>query len=1184
MYYNFIFFLILISNIIGEIKGNEPLGVVFTKYLNNSIKAELTFYSEKKLIIHFLSLDCEIKIEKKDEKKTTFNIYNISNYNYEAFYISITKKHEAPVLIKPLIYSPIELSQNRNYTLIVNSIDNEDKKNPELNITKNEPIFLYFNNELRKVNLLYEFKNSSIEHPIIISFFIKEKMKFKIKISDNQKTIIERNINYKENILIKPEFETANYNISIIQEETIINSTMIVKIIQDNLSPNYLQKNQLNLGFFPIQIDYYYYYMEIFKGEEGEIMLFNKRQSGILISRIIEKNNNIIPKLDEFPKYNENDLLSNKNLEFNIYNQKLNFNCSKTVNCTKGCFLLITYYSNFSKSLEINGTEFSILSRIWNEEEFDSQIINIPINEYIFSSFEEMALNIHYYTVFIPNKTKEIYIEIHGNNVLGYYKKGIAKINTENAERISSNTKKLFEECQGKMIIKLNSKDIGLNSFQGEYISFAFVKGPKDIHSYYYFRILKQNPENNYIVYPLDTNKENFCEKNNNKCYFLLKNEYNDLSNKIFIYGYGENEIFYKVFYINENDYYSGNLSITNLTEVKEIESFNGHLSLDLKTNEHFFLIDIESNSIEIKYLTIISEFYSQPNFSSINLYSYQLYHLSENKLQQFLLYQNPLNEYRILINNTEGEGNICFNKICDNNNYFIHLEKQKIYSFSISNKKDFFITANNDLIYNIKIIYDISNKAIKELNYQHNFEEIDLNKEVFPFIYFIKDVKYNGININFIFKFDNNDNRYNNFIIKGYGLDYSEISLIKDKNDIKKISFTNEIKGKYDNITNSGSIELNNELIKTKYKEEYNYTDDKYFMIIIENFNTFNFENFKNNIYVFSKDEKNILLPINKYIRNSFNLIENKKIFQKYFFEKEKITTNNRFILEFSSNYESIELEFNNLTNWNIIKIIGGFKQYHLSINSNNSIDYYCNMVINPKSESNLENPLKEVNIIIKYYNEENKINADYIYNKNFTLEKINNTQKYSNKKLIIKNNNEINNFINDFNYIYCFRLIKKTNILNNEVLNTIATISSNLFYINATNSSEPNKEIVFYLNNLENNEEYIASLFIKVENSRNEEEEAYYSMIYEFNTNLEKEQNDNNSINNWWIVLIFIIIFIITLFIFIIIYRKLRLKDKNLEDKVDAISLSSVINDNLVNLETDKAKGNEDYENTFI
>jgi hypothetical protein len=88
---------------------------------------------------------------------------------------------------------------------------------------------------------------------------------------------------------------------------------------------------------------------------------------------------------------------------------------------------------------------------------------------------------------------------------------------------------------------------------------------------------------------------------------------------------------------------YSEYLNINNQTEVKEIESFNGHLSLDLKTNEHFVLVEIESNSIETLYLTIILGFYSQPNFSSINLYSYQLYHLSENTNQQFLLYQNPL-------------------------------------------------------------------------------------------------------------------------------------------------------------------------------------------------------------------------------------------------------------------------------------------------------------------------------------------------------------------------------------------------------------------------------------------------------------------------------------------------------------------------------------------------------------
>ena len=545
-------------------------------------------------------------------------------------------------------------------------------------------------------------------------------------------------------------------------------------------------------------------------------MLFNKRQNGILMFEIFEKNNSIIPKVDEFPKYNGN-YISKDHLEFNIYNQRLSFNSSHTKDCEKGCFLKITYYSNISKNLEIDGTEFSILNRIWDEEEFNPQITNIPLNEYIFSYFDETTVNNHFYSIFIPYETNNIFIEIHGKNILGYFKEGIIKINTQ---KISDGTKKLFDKCEEKMIIKLNKDDSELNSFKGKYISFAFRKDINDNYSFYYFRILHQNLIN-YMIYPLDTNKENFCETNNKKCYFLLKNEYNDYSNKIVIYGYGENDVSYNAFYMNETDYYSENLNLDNLNKIKEIESFNGYLSLDLKANEHFVLVEIESNAIENKYLTIITSFYSQSNSSSIDIYSYQLYYLSESLLQQFDLYQNPLLKYRILINNTKGEGIICFKKIYDNNNNFIYFEKQRIYSFSISNKTNFFIKANTNLTFKAKIIYDISNKVIKELNYQHNFDSIDSNKEeAFPLIYFIKDVKYNGININFNFKFDIIDNIYNNLIIKGYGLDYSEISLIKNKKDINNIDFPNEIKGKYDNITNSGSIELSNEFIKTKHNE----------------------------------------------------------------------------------------------------------------------------------------------------------------------------------------------------------------------------------------------------------------------------------------------------------------------------------------------------------------------------
>ena len=874
---------------------------------------------------------------------------------------------------------------------------------------------------------------------------------------------------------------------------------------------------------------------------------------------------------------NSQKIMNNDYLEFNIYSQKLSFNSSKTEKCEDGCFLLITYYSNI-KSLEIKGTEFSILSRIWDEEEFESQINGIPLNEYIFGFFDETTVNIHYYSVFIPYESNNIYIEIHGNNINGFSKEGIVKINTY---KLTSNTTIIFEEYQKKKIFTLKKRNIGLESFKRKYISFAFEQSFSD-YSYYYFRILQNNPENDYIIYPLDTNKENYCETKDNKCYFLLKNDYNDLSNKIVIYGFGEINTFYKVSSINYIDYYPNNLNFDYLKEIKEIGSYKDYLSFDLESNDSFVLIIIETNSTENKYMTVVSSLYNQTNSPFINIYSYQLYHLSAKTFQQFHLYQNSPLEYRILINTTEGEGNICFDQIHDKNKNSIHLAEQKIYSFSISSKTNFLLYAQNDLIFNIKIIYEFSNETIKELNYLYNSVEIDNNEEIFPLIYIIKDVKYNGINLNFNFNVTNNiNNAYNNLVIKGYGLDYSQILSIKEKDDIKMIDFPyNEIKGKYDNITNSGYIKLSNQIITTKYNEAEKYTEDLYYFIIIENITSFDFKILANDIYIISKDENNIILPINKYIRNSFNLLKNKTIIKKYFFEKENIT-NNEFILEFSSNYENIEIIFNDLTNCSITEIFGGIKKYVLSINSMNSNDYYFNLTINPIEELNSKQSLKEVNIIIKYYNKNQKINKDYICNKNIKLEKINIREKNSDYNLIIYNNDEISNSLNDLNYIYYLRLIKMSKVLNNEQLNTIASISSDLLYINKLNDSEPNKETLFNLNNLENNEKYIASLFIKVCNE-NGGEEIYYSMTYEFNTNKQEKKDANK----WMIVaLIAIAIFIIGLLLFFIFCRKMKKKNKSLENKVNAISFSTGINQDLINSrDSENSKKSEDYENTFI
>ena len=1175
---NLILLLILFLYVKDEEILNLNTSGVFIKYLNNSkaIEYELE-YDSPKILIHILSIDCEFGL-----KTNYYNYYTpiLSDYNYKIYYI-IVHSPRGNILrleIYPIISSLKEKNQNRYYPLIINYFSYFGEF-PSLNIKENEPIFLSLWNYIPEdsVILVYKFENSHIEQPIIISFFNKKRVIFYIEILDDKNnTIINRDIKYIENILIKPESSKVFY-IQIYAIYYEISPPLISKIVHKNSIPIYLQKNQLNLGFIPIGVYYYYYYMEVFKGEEGEIILFNKRQNGILTSTIIEKNNSIIPDESEFPKYKGNNDLFNDYLEFNIYNQKLSFKSSDTDHCEEGCFLLITYYSNISKSLDINGSEFSILSRIWDKDEFIPQLINIPLDEYIFGYFNETTANIHYYFAYIPYKTNDIYIEIHGMNILGYSQEGMVKINAKNE---TAKIKKFLVKSQNKMIIKLNKNDIGVGSFEEKYISFSFEKEINDTHLSYYFRILQQDYKNDYIIYPLDTNKENYCETIKNKCYFLIKNEYNELSNKIFIYNFEQNIASYKVFYINDTDYYSENLNLEKYKGVEEYKDFNGLLSLDLKKNEHFILLEVEST--EGGNLTIVSNLEKQSNSPSIDKYSYQLYHLSEKQSQQFNLIQNPYIKYRILINSTEGEGYVCFNQNCDSTNNYFSITEHKIYSFSIYNQKSFYIYTENNLTYNIKIIDDISNEFIKELNYQHNFENITSNKERFPLIYFIKDVKYNGIYFNF--NFNDSKKKYNNLSIKGYGLDYSEILSIKDKNDIKMMNFTKEVKGKYDNITNSGTIDLSNELIQTKDNGAYKYTEDKYFVIIIENITS---NNSINDIYVFSKDKNYILLPINKYIRNSFNLIKNENIIQTYFFEKEKINNNNKFILEFSSNYENIELEFNNKITNNTPIIIGGFKKYVLSIDSNNSNDFYFNIIIKPINQTNSEKSLKEVNIIIKYYNEEKEIKTDYICKKTFRFDVIkNNTENYSDYNLIINNKYEMN----DINYTYYLRLIKKDNVLDNEELNTTALISSNFSYINKFNSSETK----FYLNNLEYNETYIALFFIKVENI-NEGEEKYYSMLYEFNTANPKNEDENEEksgneeypgINSGIIILIIIIVLIPAFFLFFIIWRKIRIKSGNLENKVNDTNFSSGLNEDLNDNKelSDNVKDSGSYINAFL
>ena len=189
LYHNFIFLFILIFNVRGKenlkkVKKNFTdfieEGYISRRYLSKEIKLIFrTLYPP--ILIHILPIDCEIKIDNLYDYHS-LDIRKISYYNYDAFSV-YSNDENITLKISSLINSSRKENQARNYTLIINQLFNHNPDVPELIIKEDEPAFFYFNDNLKKVKLIYHFVYNNNENPIIVSFFIKEKIAFKIEIS-----------------------------------------------------------------------------------------------------------------------------------------------------------------------------------------------------------------------------------------------------------------------------------------------------------------------------------------------------------------------------------------------------------------------------------------------------------------------------------------------------------------------------------------------------------------------------------------------------------------------------------------------------------------------------------------------------------------------------------------------------------------------------------------------------------------------------------------------------------------------------------------------------------------------------------------------------------------------------------------------------------------------------------------
>ena len=1140
------------------------------------------------LIVNMHSINCKIKINIENSNTNNNNI-NQMNDDLFSFRINPEEINNVKIRVNPILSSAderiIKNYKNKTCPLIITNMEENSVTILELNNASN----LFFDENNSEYIFSYKVNEIELDSPIALSLTFNQKSQFEINIDGINKNFRKNETVFNSTYIF---FDNENYqevnefNISIKQINEIKPIFMNIKMIKKN-STSILEQNNLNYGFITSKIEYQYYYMEVFKDQEGEIMLHNKIANGILIAEIKTKNESIdLNNTNNYPNKG-----TNTSLILNQHTFKLYFSYNDTSKCGNGgCYLLITYYNkNYDEENNNNiiGYEYTILSRIWDYIEYSSQIVNIPFNEYILGTFDKGSITHHYYSIFIPNGTERIIIQYEGNYLDGFIAEGIVKINT-------------IKDLDGifKLDIINNQHFFNLkkDDFNNKYISLAFRSKNyfEDIFSFYYFRIfyLKANET---LFYPVDSNLGNLClpEKNNETdkyyCDLILNNNYNELSSNFSIAGTNQIEyfkIFYAPIYKNENkeeikyDYKEFKYIFSNKNESKKIS----HI---------FFRFEFSEGGIK----NIVSAFADKSGDNCPQIYSGKMYLLYNiTKLFHYSLIHDYVFYYKWIGGYSGGVDLDIDLDLRDKNYLYITRNfRGKPVGLQVSNKtKNMTFITSNELLFYTKLNYNNKNKFIEEIISGETRSEI-IKEGNFPLYYYLNLRKKQNISVDINIRINsyNISQLKNDFEIKGYIIKEDTLKKMM-KGEIITLNDKDAFNGTFIESYKFGFLEINKDVIKY----------DQYILISINSkFQKY----FESNLLIEIVNNEysgRYFMPINQYIIETFDIKGNlTRNFNKYYIDVNDMMNNySTVLIEFSPNYNDLELIFepkneNNETINPIINYTCGFQKYRIKPSLNETMVNFT--IINPKNRT-------DTNYIIRYYyTEQDKENRYILENDSFHWEKDENNSNGERVSIslthsginIIRNNSDLNNTgYNITFYIHAYLFDKEESESGEELLNTSTIIHNKKYkYKNETINKyiyNNRENISLYFSNISKTDNKIFILQLRVnvyieDNIFNEEFLTYTSEIDL--TKINEEDNNKGKENDDDTMKIIIgisaglgILAIVTIVI-LFINRRLKKDNKELKEKVLSIGYSAGIEKNVIINET-QSKKDQYYETTFI
>ena len=1163
--------------------------------------------------VQIFSLNCQINV-KRDNK-----IINESEYIYQDIILSDEEyyKMQEYYIYEINIESIDNFGDKKNeHQCIIylsgEALDKEDNTTNNINnnkilLTENDPHEIILTKDIKTYRYLFPYLGNSTNYDsfMLVHINFDSKMSIKAKFyfdeSDVKKEetlgrsgqILLSNKLIKENCKDIEEIcnviiEINFFNVDKYDNNTWSSPNFQLFISTNNKIPSYLKNGEMRIDSVVLSSPKQYFYTDISKNTQGQVIVNTKRGEGILYVRIYKKGTKDRKKSwgdIEIPNEKSEDCLLYDNFTHSVH-----FERQHTRKCDiKGCLLLITYKNTYSPSENSDYlSTFTLLTRLYNADKTKQSILEIPLKEYAYGAIEKRLLNYNYFKIYFPENSVKIDFEIQCETCILYINKNESLPTPENHD--------LEYYSHGKFGVYglwINGENI-----KDKYYTLR-IESPIIASKYvttYSLRVLLPTDSTmiNYNLIPVDSQQNANCDlslySNDGICYFILyiDDDQNNIGD-ILAHVYTDYELIdleinanfipkeiVERSILNEIMYYLP-ASMEESDFSSKNEFYQDYLLIDKNKRKNNDYIIFGVSSIYSATVTFLATYYNYKNNVITNSNTVQLIKMEKNIDLKINLSFN--NFYLVHLYSLYGTGEI---------KWVDEYGKEKSHTFSEHESFSFshYITENDTLIksFDNNLAFYLW-QDVREAEY-FAMNELDFNmRERFIYIQSIISLKYYCLlpllkdnnktlifeDIIYYIEIDSPEeigiNKDNNIIIEGTIINMEMINKIKiAKNDSNIINSKNNIKINFDLSTNSAFIVLNKTYCKNIWNNINNSNENAYLYISIKQNNEKTIDkDISGQMIVSFRNNRYYIIPSNQIINTKIDIIKDKTNYYLYNLQLDGSYEKNKIVLDISPNtvineenllYSFIDYSDDvDLINDDLIKTnssnieiknskyFGG--KYHIEfILKDKTIKGIFLCLFSNKTNIKIhDNELKSINVLFKYNT----------YEPNYELpiyEMDNKINIKQNKKQITININKLKKIEKSKSYYpnceFIIRKIIYENKIQNEELSSLTLLESNfeIFYSYKDNSDKNNVDIIIPYNKKDNEKFY----FSIVANLYQENEKFVYNTFDSKNIVFEEKKEEEKKSKVLTIILIFImviIIIIILILIYLYIYKRNINKD---------------------------------------